>query len=173
MLLTNDDRGPILNADEIPVAAVVQVPNAWCDMGMHWRVLKHAPLDSVNRLALVNDSCLLVRPLKELLAAPKPSPFWGVTDSFEIAHYLQYFFVVFEVGARATLRRFLDASDFNAYGPFVDVRAIACRDFEVRMSVFMEANGIAPHGITRLRACSPRLRCGTCNQAPPDWHLGA
>jgi hypothetical protein len=145
--LTNEDRGTILNATEIPVAAVVLVPNAWYDMGMHWRVLKHAPLDSVNRLALVNDSCLLVRPLDELFAAAKPSPFWGVADSFEIAHHLQYFFVVFEADALATLRRFVDASDFNAYGPNVDVRAIACRDFEVGISVFMEANGIAPHGV--------------------------
>ena len=147
VLLTNDDRGPILNASEIPVAAVVQVPNAWYDMGMHWRVLKNAPLDSVKRLALVNDSCLLVRPLDELFAATKPSPFWGVSDSFEIAHHLQYFFVVFEAEAIATLRRFVDASDFNAYGPNVDVRAIACRDFEVGLSVFMEANGIALHGV--------------------------
>ena len=147
VLLTNDDRGPILNASEIPVAAVVQVPNAWYDMGMHWRVLKNAPLDSVKRLALVNDSCLLVRPLDELFAATKPSPFWGVADSFEIAHHLQYFFVVFEAEAIATLRRFVDASDFNAYGPNVDVRAIACRDFEVGLSVFMEANGIALHGV--------------------------
>jgi hypothetical protein len=147
VLLTNDDRGPILNASEIPVAAVVQVPNAWYDMGMHWRVLKNAPLDSVKRLALVNDSCLLVRPLDELFAVAKPSPFWGVSDSFEIAHHLQYFFVVFEAEALATLRRFVDASDFNAYGPNVDVRAIACRDFEVGLSVFMEANGIALHGV--------------------------
>ena len=147
VLLTNDDRGPILNASEIPVAAVVQVPNAWYDMGMHWRVLKNAPLDSVKRLALVNDSCLLVRPLDELFAATKPSPFWGVADSFEIAHHLQYFFVVFEAEALATLRRFVDASDFNSYGPNVDVRAIACRDFEVGLSVFMEANGIALHGV--------------------------
>ena len=147
VLLTNDDRGPILNASEIPVAAVVQVPNAWYDMGMHWRVLKNAPLDSVKRLALVNDSCLLVRPLDELFAATKPSPFWGVSDSFEIAHHLQYFFVVFEAEALATLRRFVDASDFNSYGPNVDVRAIACRDFEVGLSVFMEANGIALHGV--------------------------
>ena len=147
VLLTNDDRGPILNASEIPVAAVVQVPNAWYDMGMHWRVLKNAPLDSVKRLALVNDSCLLVRPLDELFAATKPSPFWGVADSFEIAHHLQYFFVVFEAEAIATLRRFVDASDFNAYGPNVDVRAIACCDFEVGLSVFMEANGIALHGV--------------------------
>ena len=147
VLLTNDDRGPIINATEIPVAAVVQVPNAWYDMGMHWRVLKNAPLDSVKRLALVNDSCLLVRPLDELFAATKPSPFWGVADSFEIAHHLQYFFVVFEAEALATLRRFVDASDFNSYGPNVDVRAIACRDFEVGLSVFMEANGIALHGV--------------------------
>ncbi len=147
VLLTNDDRGPIHNASEIPVAAVVQVPNAWYDMGMHWRVLKNAPLDSVKRLALVNDSCLLVRPLDELFAATKQSPFWGVADSFEIAHHLQYFFVVFEAEALATLRRFVDASDFNSYGPNVDVRAIACRDFEVGLSVFMEANGIALHGV--------------------------
>ena len=147
VLLTNDDRGPILNASEIPVAAVVQVPNAWYDMGMHWRVLKNAPLDSVKRLALVNDSCLLVRPLDELFAVAKPSPFWGVSDSFEIAHHLQYFFVVFEAEALATLRRFVDVSDFNAYGPNVDFRAIACRDFEVGLSVFMEANGIALHGV--------------------------
>lgn len=147
VLLTNEDRGPIINATEIPVAAVVQVPNAWYDMGMHWRVLKNAPLDSVKRLALVNDSCLLIRPLDELFAATKPSPFWGVADSFEIAHHLQYFFVVFEAEALATLRRFVDASDFNAYGPNVDVRAIACRDFEVGLSVFMEANGIALHGV--------------------------
>ena len=147
VLLTNEDRGPIINATEIPVAAVVQVPNAWYDMGMHWRVLKNAPLDSVKQLALVNDSCLLVRPLDELFAATKPSPFWGVADSFEIAHHLQYFFLVFEAEAIATLRRFVDASDFNAYGPNVDVRAIACRDFEVGLSVFMEANGIALHGV--------------------------
>lgn len=147
VLLTNEDRGPIINVSEIPVAAVVQVPNAWYDMGMHWRVLKNAPLDSVKRLALVNDSCLLVRPLDELFATTKPSPFWGVADSFEIAHHLQYFFVVFEAEAIATLRRFVDASDFNAYGPNVDVRAIACRDFEVGLSVFMEANGIALHGV--------------------------
>lgn len=160
VLLTNEDRGPIPNAAEIPVAAVVQVPNAWYDMGMHWRVLKNAPLDSVKCLALVNDSCLLVRPLDELFAAAKPSPFWGITDSFEIAHHLQYFFVVFEAGALATLRRFVDASDFNAYGPDVDVRDKAVRDFEVGISVFMESHGIAPYGVyspTRMLA-TPAVR---------------
>ena len=92
--------------------------------------------ESISGLAL--GQCGYAQPPASVVSALRAPP-------SHAPHTIAFFFL--EADALATLRRFVDASDFNAYGPNVDVRAIACRDFEVGLSVFMEANGIALHGV--------------------------
>lgn len=46
-------------------------------------------------LILANDSCVCLQSLKPIYEKNKLNEFWGITDSFEIGHHLQSYFLVF------------------------------------------------------------------------------
>ena len=67
---------------------------------MCFRVLGNLDIASgkYDRIALVNDSCIVLKPLTNIFKYAKDHSFgfWGISDSYEIAHHLQTYFVVFE-----------------------------------------------------------------------------
>ena len=100
IFLTNDDK-PILPKDAAQInATIVPIPNHLWDIGMCFRVLGNLDIASgkYDRIALVNDSCIVLKPLTNIFKYAKDHSFgfWGISDSYEIAHHLQTYFVVFE-----------------------------------------------------------------------------
>jgi len=53
-------------------------------------------LNSPHCLILANDSCLCNKSLLPMWMSMKSNKFWGVTDSYEISHHLQSYFLVFD-----------------------------------------------------------------------------
>ena len=117
IILTNTMRPVNLNKHFPSNSCICFVPNEGLDFGMFWRILhplsyyfihtkKDDKMDWINKLdklALVNDSCKIVKPLDDLfkweckkLNNLKENPFiWGITKSFEGNPHLQSYFLVF------------------------------------------------------------------------------
>lgn len=140
---------------------VCVVPNLCLDFGLHWRVLmaliEHNRTAGINRIALVNDSCRIVRSLDGLFKWGQHREMWGVSKSFTHHPHIQSFFIVFQ-GQRAVDK----LMDFVARNDVFQYKARSKDDiikaFEVGLSKFMDEQGVdveAPFTIQSLNTCPP------------------
>ena len=65
----------------------------YLDVGKYLHVIKTLDISSLERIALINDSCKLYDSLDEVFSKGS-GEVWGITDSFEISHHLQSYFIV-------------------------------------------------------------------------------
>lgn len=171
VVITNEERGEVLRTGLPSNAVVWQVPHGGRDFGLHWRML--APMAEVwgiggryahlERVALVNDSCRIVRSLRPLFrwAEDGALAFWGVSSSSVPVVHLQSYFLVFEgASAMAALLAFVRAHDIERYSrsPVRDV----IETFELGLSQHMAARGFpvaraAPYTTEGLLALPPPL----------------
>lgn len=121
---------------------VVTMENLCYDFGLWFRFLRNLDVSNIQRIALVNDSCTLLRPrqltniLRELTA-----PFWGMTDSYECGvHHVQSFFLVFENVGIKMLMEFVMESDIEAYVGKGKSHIVG--GFELGLSKFMASKNI-------------------------------
>lgn len=117
----------------------VTVPNRHLDIGMCMRVLLNADILEFDSIALVNDSCVLLKPMDFIFMSAqsrKFDGFWGICDSYETSHHIQSFFLVFEKKTLGAL------SDF-----VIDLKKMPIDDSveksEIGISTFMSARGFS------------------------------
>lgn len=141
VMLTNDDR-------EIEAADIgwlkdegidlMLVPNEGFDFGMWQKALPLLDIERLERLALVNDSCILFAPLNDFffwLKRTKPDVA-GMTASNEKARHLQSYFLVFQGRSILQVGEYLAANQVSgmAYNDIVNV-------FEVGLSAWLMNEG--------------------------------
>jgi hypothetical protein len=72
--------------------------NEGLDFGLWWRTIERIKLresTEFTQLLLINDSCSYISPLNDLFFRMKDHDFWGMTDSLQIAHHIQSYFLAF------------------------------------------------------------------------------
>lgn len=90
-------------------------PHGEYDFGSYKRgfyyAKQHHLLDDAEEVILVNDSCYAISGFKTVFAqmSKKPCDFWGMTESLQIAHHLQSFFLVFKKPLFLALEHYLAA----------------------------------------------------------------
>lgn len=184
MFLTNTCRGDVTDSDknavllDKPNVKILQVPNKCLDFGMWFRVL--LPLiendnfsTSFHSIALVNDSCHVLKPLNQLFYEGKTlgADCWGITESCEISYHLQSYFLVFEVTSIDVLRKFVIETDIRSLVGKTKEELI--RVCEIGLSQFLLKHNMklkAVYSMERLMKKVPRgdLRFIKCN---PSWYL--
>lgn len=77
---------------------LVHAPNKSYDFGLWSRVVRNMEVETLSEVALVNDSCLLIKPLNSLISSIRSSnhEFVGVTDNHDIEYHIQSYFTVFK-----------------------------------------------------------------------------
>ncbi len=70
--------------------------NEGYDFGLWYKALKTINLQNVKEIALINDSCVLFKPLKPYLERMRKLPFdyCGMLDSVEIRYHVQSYFLL-------------------------------------------------------------------------------
>lgn len=130
---------------------ICQVPNACLDFGMYWRFL--LPLSSphrshsvnaatIRRIALVNDSCLLVQSLEGLMtwAGKHELSYWGVTKSFKPTVHIQSYFLEFcGTSAQDALFEFVRKNDIRPFATKTKWELIVA--YELGLSKHMNKKG--------------------------------
>lgn len=96
---------------------LVQLENICYDFGMWFRVIANMNVSRLHRLALVNDSCTLLKPTALInIVKNTNAPFWGMTDSIEYnVHHIQSYFMVFQDQAITKLQNFVHESDIDGF----------------------------------------------------------
>lgn len=145
MLLLTNERD-ICNWRELPLNCMIRiVPNAALDFGMYSRVCRMIPLDcGLQRLALINDSTMMLRDLGPMFTMAKKSRarFWGGTSSHEVATHLQsYFLVADDAVAVHWLLYFFHVKDISSYVDGDNKDRIIV-DYEVGLSQHMLRNRV-------------------------------
>jgi hypothetical protein len=109
--------------------------NEGCDFGLWFRALnklRKSGIDKYQVLVLVNDSCLVTKPLLPMWEKMHTSPFWGVTDSFEVMHHIQSYFLCFRKHAISSLLEFMDTCrEATTRQEVIQEREIALSQFMV------------------------------------------
>lgn len=137
------------NRGELPVNCVLQQTKNHChDFGLYWRVLLSLPSShTIHELLLFNDSCWCVDADKFAdvfgRASALPDCFWGMTESNEIMHHLQTFFV----GAKgheaiAAMIDFARSMKHKLTEKHMSNKSVIVYEFEIGMSVFVRAKGV-------------------------------
>lgn len=101
VMLTNNDRdidGADLAWLEEQGIDLMLVPNEGFDFGMWQKALQLLDLQRLERLALVNDSCILFAPLDNYFAWLERTEVdvAGMTESYEKTRHLQSYFLIFK-----------------------------------------------------------------------------
>jgi hypothetical protein len=92
-----------------PSVVVKGDENKGLDFGLWWRALTELRQNfQYDQLLLVNDSCHVVGSVQEMFARMHKYEFWGITDSYEVAHHLQSYWLMFSSRAIKELFTFMD-----------------------------------------------------------------
>ncbi len=131
------------------------VENEGYDFGMFYKVAQEMDWENLDRLALANDSNLLIRSLSALfkMGEKLKVPFWGAIDSHEKPwfsthadnYHLQSHFLVWEKAALPLLKAFLDRmpiGDFFMEKNLKNLRRKVINDWEIGISQFYIENRI-------------------------------
>lgn len=155
------------------------VENEGYDFGMFYKVAQELDWKQLDRLALANDSNLMIQRLSTLFEIGENSrlPFWGAVDSNEKPwfsthadnYHLQSHFLVWEKPALPLLKEFLDQVpilDFFAEKNPKNLRRKVINDWEIGISQFFLQNKIkigAAFGSGQLSASSPKKKKSKVN----------
>lgn len=130
---------------------LMRVPNTKSlDFGKHWSVIRLLAeeksingdfLASIGRIALINDSCRIVRRLKETFEWGSERQFWGMTLSDTISPHIQSFFLIFS--GRKSIMALLDFWKNNDARRYDNCKSKfeLIRAFEIGLSTFMAKQG--------------------------------
>ena len=131
------------------------VKNEGYDFGMFYKVAQELDWESLDRLALANDSNLMIQSLSPMfeIGAKFDSPFWGAIDSYEKPwfsthvdnYHLQSHFLVWEKPVLTLLRQYLaqvPIQDFFGEKDPKNLRRKVINDWEIGVSQFFMKNGM-------------------------------
>lgn len=144
---------------------IYTIPNVGLDFGMHWRVLKHVQSrkDEFERIALVNDSCILLNDLESTINWGKDRNFWGITKSLHYHPHIQsYFIIINGTTTIDTLFEFLTNNDIYKYTKKDQI----IQDFEIGLSKFMSSKGIKLEALFSHDNIEPKLKIHQKNINP-------
>lgn len=85
-------------------------PNSGYDFGMYYKFLMNNPIEC-DELFLVNDSMILFNSLDSILAWKdnnKDAELLGITDSIEVSHHIQSYFLILRKSAQVLLKTYLE-----------------------------------------------------------------
>lgn len=149
LVLVLSTQAFVMNARDIPPNCVVKFVHNQChDFGMWFRVLLNLPRRALETVALVNDSCIILDSLQEVFARASVHPdwkFWGITDSQEIQHHLQTYFVVVHGDAIDVLVSFVRQCHMSPR--LMSNKGVVIRDFEVGLSEYMSTKHVSINAI--------------------------
>ena len=163
------------------------MPHGEYDFGSYKRGYQYAErqglLQDVEELIFCNDSCFSVMDFNHMFEEMKQRDcdFWGATDSFEIKHHLQSYFLVFKKNV-FTCKDFIHwigaITRQNDFGEIVNTYEVPLKSFLEKLgfkgNAFIEANNnIGPMSIslTLYRQKLPLLKRkifvvpNTCNES--------
>jgi len=159
--------------------SLMMVENEGYDFGMFYKVAQELDWKQLDRLALANDSNLMIQHLSTLFEIGENShlPFWGAVDSNEKPwfsthadnYHLQSHFLVWEKRALPLLREFLDQvpiRDFFAEKDPKNLRRKVINDWEIGISQFFLKNKVklgAAFGSGQVSDSSPKKKKSKVN----------
>ncbi|RKD19478.1 hypothetical protein BCY91_12795 [Pelobium manganitolerans] len=134
--------------------SVIVVKNEGYDLGMFYKALKTINLQNASRIALINNSNILLGDLKGVFekGAKLKAPFWGLIDSYEKPwfsthinnHHLQSHFLVWEKQAISLLHNYLESiniHDFFAEHDQKKLRRKVINEWEIGLSRYFVTQG--------------------------------
>ncbi|MEO6135579.1 MAG: rhamnan synthesis F family protein [Ginsengibacter sp.] len=168
ILVTNQRE---FNLGNLPSSVSVKmVQNEGYDFGMFYKVAQELDWGSLDRLALANDSNLLVQSLSALFNKGERlgTPFWGAIDSYERPwfstheenQHLQSHFLVWEKPAFFLLEQYLTQiriQDFYDEKKIKTLRRKVINEWEIGVSQYFKKNGImlgAAFGCEQIDVCN-------------------
>lgn len=178
-------RDPYDPQKKIPLPkgfCVAVVPNAFLDLGMHWRLLHHWPRHRIPlRLMLANDSVLILNSLDSIWQSQPECDLWGSTMGFEISPHVQSYFLVFEQEKchRSSIdlllifvRRVPLHEPNQTIVPPGDKGALV-RQCEIGLSTFFGNKGLSFEAVWSTAKLTERLFHDKSSSAPPHWYPDA
>lgn len=157
VMLTNNDRD-IEAADVGWLAAegidLMLVPNEGFDFGMWQKAQPLLDLGRLERLALVNDSCVCLAPLDTLFQwmERQTALVLGVTKSNERSEHIQSYFICLEGDAVKVAIDYLRGADFGLLG-YEDVVIFG----EIGLSRRLQGSGLELAAVVELKEGNPVL----------------
>jgi len=170
ILVTNQRKFDMANLPA--TVSLKMVENEGYDFGMFFKVARELDWESLDRLALANDSNLMIQSLAKLFERGEKSgtPFWGAIDSHEKPlfsthadnYHLQSHFLVWEKPVLPLLKRYLaqvPIQDFFGEKNAKNIRRKVINDWEIGVSQYFLKNKIklgAAFGSEELYATSSK-----------------
>jgi len=95
IFITNERKVSVILLDKLGIKTIF-VKNEGYDFGMWYKVLKTLDINTITRLSLINDSCVLFSKLNNIFKKVKNSDFdyCGITKSIDFAEHIQSYFLV-------------------------------------------------------------------------------
>ncbi len=136
------------------------VKNEGYDFGMFYKVFQGLDLTGLERLALVNDSNVLLGDLSQLMERGRElqAGFWGAIDSYERpwysthreSYHLQSHFLVWEKDALPVLQKYLNLVSLEtvfAESSPKEIRRKVIDLWEIGLSQYFVSEGFAPRAV--------------------------
>ena len=169
ILVTNEREFQAVNLPS--QVDLVQVKNEGYDFGMFYKVFQNLNWGDLDRLALVNDSNLLVGDLGEVFRKGKglEADFWGLIDSSEKPwfsthasnYHLQSHFLVWEKGGIPILADFFDqinVEEIFAENDPKELRRKVINVWEIGLSQYFLSRNSSPKALFSSEEISRQLR---------------
>ena len=114
------------------------VKNEGFDFGMWSKAFANYPIENYERIALVNDSCVLFAPLQNFFNWANQSnlDYCAISESQAISYHLQSYFLVLNNKAALLAKQY-----FNQIGILPDIKQVI-EKYEVGLSTFMLSKGM-------------------------------
>ena len=112
--------------------------NKGFDFGLWYRALQQIDTSNYDQLILVNDSCVLFKPLDELMiwSAKDSSDFQGITSSEAISPHIQSYFLIFKKSAISNVLNY-----FEQHGVLEKISDVI-QTYEVGLSTYLLSKGL-------------------------------
>jgi rhamnosyltransferase len=128
--------------------------------------LWHSQLDQVRGsrcLILANDSCTCTRSLLDVWKSMQSYDFWGITDSYEISHHLQSYFLVFQTEEIISkVYEYLKPISFKE-------RHQVIRDGEIGLSTHLKKLGYKLSAAYEFKMVQSKARSNEINPSHSLW----
>lgn len=111
-------------------------PNKNYDFGLWYRIVEYINIDKLDEVALINDSCHIIRSLSNTISYIRScgERFVGITDSHEKSYHIQSYFLVFRGYAPISrMKEFFISRDMNRSRNYDDT----VLDFEIALTPFI------------------------------------
>lgn len=112
--------------------------NEGFDFGLWYKGFQLKNVDDYDKIAFVNDSCMLFRPLDEFMkwSESNAADLQGMTISHAVSTHVQSYFLVFQKSAIPYVKQY-----FAQHGLKKNIHEVI-RDYEIGLSAFLVSKGL-------------------------------